>query len=187
MLEENTEWKEKNRVEKFPEDGIWVRIIQWNDVYELDNFPHFKTLVDEKMKCDANLTLVVLSGDFLAPSLLSGLDKGRGMIDTMNKVGITHVCFGNHECDIPNPDLAKRILESEFAWINTNMRDIDGILDVKTDPHEVIEVKSRNGEVKKRIGLLGLLTEDPSLYRPGKTFFHIKNFCYNITNMKLFL
>ena len=66
-----------------------------------------------------------------------------------------------------NAEGAKRILESKFAWINTNMRDIDGILDVHTDPHEVIEVKSRNGEAKKSIGLLGLLTEDPSLYRPG--------------------
>mmetsp|Transcript_32496 Transcript_32496/g.78886 ORF Transcript_32496/g.78886 Transcript_32496/m.78886 type:complete len:864 (-) Transcript_32496:184-2775(-) len=158
--------------EDFPENGVWLRIIQINDVYELDNFPNFKTLCDTKAKETKNghkpgEFLIILSGDFVAPSLLSGLDKGRGMIDTMNKCGITHVCFGNHECDIPNPDLAKRIQESEFAWINTNMRDIDEILKVKTDPHDVIKVKSADGSVEKKVGLLGLLTEDPSVYRPG--------------------
>jgi len=151
----------------FPDNGVWLRIIQINDVYELDNFPHFKNLVDEKSNCDAGMVLVILSGDFIAPSLLSGLDRGRGMIDTMNKSGITHVCFGNHECDVPMPDLASRIKESKFRWINTNMRDIDGILDVNTDPHEIFEVKSANGKYSRKLGMLGLLTEDPSVYRPG--------------------
>jgi 2',3'-cyclic-nucleotide 2'-phosphodiesterase (5'-nucleotidase family) len=39
-------------------------------------------------------TAVVLAGDFLAPSLLSSLDSGRGMVDVMNDVGIEFVCFG---------------------------------------------------------------------------------------------
>ncbi|CAJ1955575.1 unnamed protein product [Cylindrotheca closterium] len=179
QLEETPEYKKEHGIEDapkkdldFPENGVWLRIIQINDVYELDNFPNFKTLCDTKAKETKNgqspgKFLVILSGDFVAPSLLSGLDKGRGMIDTMNKCGITHVCFGNHECDIPLPALAKRIEESDFAWINTNMREIDDVLKVKTDPHEVIKVKSADGSVEKQVGLLGLLTEDPSVYRPG--------------------
>eukprot|EP00980_Cylindrotheca_fusiformis_P008587 scaffold1823_cov108-Cylindrotheca_fusiformis.AAC.8 len=172
-LEATPEYKKRNGIEvqkegeELPTDGVWLRIIQINDVYELDNFPNFKTLVDEKKKCGAGKTLVILSGDFVAPSLLSGLDKGRGMIDTMNKCEITHVCFGNHECDIPMDALASRIQESKFKWVNTNMRDIDDILHVKTFPHDVIDIKSKDKKVKKRIGLLGLLTEDPSVYRPG--------------------
>ncbi|KAL3934652.1 MAG: hypothetical protein SGBAC_009679 [Bacillariaceae sp.] len=179
QLEETDEYKKEHDIEDcpkkdddFPENGVWLRIIQINDVYELDNFPNFKTLCDVKAKETKNGQspgefLVLLSGDFVAPSLLSGLDKGRGMIDTMNKCGITHVCFGNHECDIPMPALGLRIEESKFAWINTNMREIDEILKVKTDPHEVIKVKSSDGSIEKQVGLLGLLTEDPSVYRPG--------------------
>lgn len=173
QLEATPEYKKKNGIENQKEeeplsaDGVWLRIIQINDVYELDNFPHFKTLVGEKKKCGANKTLVILSGDFVAPSLLSGLDKGRGMIDTMNKCDISHVCFGNHECDIPMEALASRIEESKFKWVNTNMRGIDELLHVKTDPHDVIDVKSKDKKVKKKIGLLGLLTEDKSVYRPG--------------------
>ena len=85
------------------QDQLWLRIIQINDVYELDNYPYFKTLVDAKKKGNdddpenaPDKTLVVLSGDFLGPSLLSSLDKGRSMVDIMMSCGITHVCFGNH-------------------------------------------------------------------------------------------
>lgn len=113
-----------------------------------------------------NKTLVVLAGDFLAPSLLSSLDKGKSMVDCMNHSGISHVCFGNHETDVSMKELVKRIMEeSRFAWINTNMRELDDVLPVATLPHDVIQVT--NGRTTKRVGLLGLLTEDPSVYRPG--------------------
>jgi 2',3'-cyclic-nucleotide 2'-phosphodiesterase (5'-nucleotidase family) len=141
-----------------------------DDVYELENFPHFKSLVDAHTnsmdgETMADKTLVVLAGDFLAPSLLSSLDKGRGMVDCMNASGITHVCFGNHETDVPMKDLKLRIAESKFAWINTNMRELDEKLQVKTLPHQVVEIS--NGSTVRKVGLLGLLTEDPSVYRPG--------------------
>jgi 5'-nucleotidase len=170
-----------------------------DDVYELHNFPHFKSLVDANsggsggsggnndrdggvggeagvVGSTPDRTLVVLAGDFLAPSLLSSLDKGRGMVDCMNACGITHVCFGNHEADVPTPQLALRIaVDSRFQWINTNMRELDAKLDVETLPHDVIEVTSscaRGADddttaLTKRVGLLGLLTDDPSVYRPG--------------------
>jgi 5'-nucleotidase len=148
-----------------------------DDVYELDNFPYFKTLVDANSRntedvCvdeddndSPNKVLVILAGDFLAPSLLSSLDKGRGMVDCMNTSGITHVCFGNHEADVPMKDLKQRIHESNFSWINTNMRELDDKINVKTLPHDVVEVS--NGHDTRSVGLLGLLTEDPSVYRPG--------------------
>jgi 2',3'-cyclic-nucleotide 2'-phosphodiesterase (5'-nucleotidase family) len=89
-----TEKEEKN-IKGNDNQAAWLRILQINDVYELQNFPSFKTLVDEKSQ-GPDKTLVILAGDFLAPSLLSSLDKGRGMVDTMMACGITHVCFGNH-------------------------------------------------------------------------------------------
>lgn len=145
-------------------DQLWLRIIQINDVYELKNFPHFKTLVEEE-KVGPDKTLVILTGDFLAPSILSSLDKGRGMVDTLNACGITHVCLGNHECDVGNENLALRISESNFTWVNTNMRELDKALGVSTLPHDIIHVT--NDKYSKRVALLGLLTEDPSLYLPG--------------------
>ena len=70
-------------------DKLKLRIFQVNDVYELDLFPNLKTLIDSN-KGEADHVLVVMAGDFLGPSLLSSLDKGRGMVDTMMMCGFTH-------------------------------------------------------------------------------------------------
>ena len=157
--------EENNKADKLDDNcSLWLRIIQINDVYELANLSNFKTLVDDKSG-QADKTLVILAGDFLGPSLLSSLDKGRGMIDCLNNCGITHVCFGNHETDVPMSDLGQRIWESKFKWVNTNMRGIDDILDVETYPHDVIEIE--NGIHKKKIALIGVLTDDKGVYRPG--------------------
>ena len=123
-----------------------------------------------------------------APSLLSSLDKGHAMVDVLNRIGITHACFGNHEADVPLSELRRRIRESNFVWVSTNMRlfnqtscDLEGVC---TPTHDIVRVVgratmpadndgfdelsqlSRQPHVR-HIALLGLLTNDPSLYKPG--------------------
>ena len=62
----------------------------------------------------------MLSGDFLAPSLLSGLDHGAGMMDILNRIPVDYCCFGNHESDVPYESLQQRVLEFRGeAWINS--------------------------------------------------------------------
>jgi 2',3'-cyclic-nucleotide 2'-phosphodiesterase (5'-nucleotidase family)/Ca2+-binding EF-hand superfamily protein len=149
--------------------GVWLRVIQINDVYELDCFPHFKALVDEKKRGPADRTLVVCAGDFLSPSLLSSLDKGSSMVGCLNAVGCTHVCLGNHEADVSSDQLVQRILQSRFQWINSNLQDLNNRLDIETPEYEILTVESkRDPSVKKKVALLGLLTTDPALYRPGR-------------------
>lgn len=72
-------------------------------------------------------TLTVLAGDFLSPSLLGTLKwegeriKGKHMVDVLNATGIDLVTFGNHEFDIDEASLQKRINESKFDWVSTNV------------------------------------------------------------------
>ena len=40
----------------------------------------------------------------------------------MNACGFDAVCFGNHESDVPNGELFKRINELNATWLNSNMR-----------------------------------------------------------------
>lgn len=51
------------------------------------------------------------------------LDGGKGMIETLNAVPVTHMCFGNHENDVPLQQLVSRCGEYEGKWINSNMYD----------------------------------------------------------------
>lgn len=141
-----------------PAAGCTLRVIAINDVYELDNMPRLKTAI--KQLRTAN-TVVLLAGDFLAPSLLSSLDAGRGMVDVMNNVGIEYVCFGNHEQDVAHRDMLKRIAESKFKWINTNAPTMP--LDGVDCPAHCAVLAEGDGQ-KRKVEILGLNTGDPGLY-----------------------
>ena len=55
-----------------------LRILQITDVYTLQNFPRLKTLIAEKraeVEAEGGRCISVLTGDFLAPYLLSSFDK----------------------------------------------------------------------------------------------------------------
>jgi 2',3'-cyclic-nucleotide 2'-phosphodiesterase (5'-nucleotidase family) len=72
------------------------------------------------------------------------------------------VCFGNHETDIPIDDLRQRIGEYKGKWINSNM---PGWEEPKLPEYDIIEIES--GGQKRKIGIIGVCTIDPNLYRAG--------------------
>eukprot|EP00937_MAST-01D_sp_MAST-1D-sp2_P001858 g1858.t1 len=140
-----------------------LRIICVTDVYVLDNLPALHTLVRQR---SLKNTIILLPGDFCAPSLLSSMDHGFGMVDLLNLVPVTHVCFGNHETDIPHEELQKRIKQFNGRWINSNMPDFaDGRLKKWLPETDIVTVE--NGEHTRRVGLIGVLSNADGLYRPG--------------------
>ncbi|WP_437714057.1 5'-nucleotidase C-terminal domain-containing protein [Sorangium sp. So ce448] len=140
--------------------GPSLRIVCVNDVYLLDNLPRLVTLVRRHAAAPADRFLVVMAGDFLAPSLLSSLDHGRGMVDCMNALPVTHTIFGNHEADVELPELRARVQEFRGTWLNTNMPSFAPALPT----HEILDVSTPGGRAV-RIGLLGLLVHVKGLYR----------------------
>jgi len=143
-----------------PPAGCSLRIFTVNDVYELDKLPNMKTCIDQNR---FENQVVLLAGDFLGPSLLSSLDHGMSMVDLLNRVGVEYVCFGNHEQDVPHAEMLERIRESKFEWLATNMERLEMAEDMKPLPtHKVIEVNA--GGQTRKIGLIGLNTDDAGLY-----------------------
>jgi 2',3'-cyclic-nucleotide 2'-phosphodiesterase (5'-nucleotidase family) len=71
-----------------------LRIVAFNDVYEISNLPRVQTFLS---KLSPAPTAVVLAGDFLSPSILSSIDGGRGMVATLRNIGLSHASLGNHE------------------------------------------------------------------------------------------
>ena len=146
-----------------------LRIFHINDVYLFDNLPALKTCIEERSKDlpRANI-LTTLAGDFLAPSLLSSIDHGRGMVALMNSLPVDAVCFGNHECDVPHPSLLQRVRGFKGVWLNSNMRSFskDPGLPAGSCPDNHI-VQLDGG---RSVGLIGLLVgggKDAALYRGG--------------------
>lgn len=117
-----------------------VRIIQLNDVYEIDGIEHgaygdlsrVATLLRQYAQ-DSIPTVSLLSGDFISPSLFNTLDypqgaegdrlvNGRQMIEVLNAMGLDYATFGNHEFDLKGiKAVQNRILESDFTWLSSNV------------------------------------------------------------------
>lgn len=151
--------------------SVGLQIIQVNDVYEIDNWPQFKTARSEAAASFKKFgpTIGVLPGDFVAPSLLSSLDKGNGMVDCMNASGIDYVCIGNHESDIPLANLHARMKQSRFMWINSNMPNFPQPTEGPDLPQfHIIEItSSTDSHHKRKVGLIGFCGEDRSVMKPG--------------------
>ena len=65
------------------------------------------------------------------------------MVDCLNAVGCTHVCFGNHECDVPHGALLERIAQFEGVWLNSNMPGItEGSGLGRLPEYDVVEAES---------------------------------------------
>jgi 2',3'-cyclic-nucleotide 2'-phosphodiesterase (5'-nucleotidase family) len=133
-----------------------LRILAVNDVYALRHLPRLTSLVRHHASHDpADRMIVVMAGDFVAPSVLSSLDSGRGMVDCLNHVPITHVILGNHEDDIEPEHLRARIRELTATVILTNVHGFDE----SRPKHEVIDVGGM------RVGLVGVTSAEAALYR----------------------
>jgi 2',3'-cyclic-nucleotide 2'-phosphodiesterase (5'-nucleotidase family) len=69
----------------------------------------------------SDVTLVLHSGDFLYPSLLSDQEHGRQMVDVLNKLGVSYCTLGNHEFDLGAEVLESRLSELSFQVVLANL------------------------------------------------------------------
>ncbi len=118
------------------DDGlIEVIFLQVNDVYEIAPLPGDNrggmarvATLKKQLLAKNNNTIMVMAGDFLSPSVIGTLDdengdgiKGAHMVDVLNVAGLDLVTFGNHEFDLKEEDLQKRLNESDFEWVSSNV------------------------------------------------------------------
>ena len=118
----------------FTQNKVEITFLHVNDVYEISpleggkigGMARIATLRKELIQQNPN-TITILAGDFLNPALISTFKhegksiKGKQMVDAMNAVGFDWVGFGNHEFDLDEVDLQKRIDESTFNWLASNV------------------------------------------------------------------
>lgn len=117
-------------------DGtMTLKFIQLNDVYEIaplngglyGGLARVAHIRDSIKRTNPN-TYLFMAGDFLNPSLLGSMVvdgervNGKQMVEVMNAMEFDLVTFGNHEFDIGEEALQKRINESDFQWTSANVR-----------------------------------------------------------------
>jgi 2',3'-cyclic-nucleotide 2'-phosphodiesterase (5'-nucleotidase family) len=127
--------KSTKQLPEVKEDGqISFKLVQLNDVYEIaplsggkyGGMARVAHVVDSIKKVEPN-TYLFMAGDFLNPSLLGTLKVdgervgGKQMIEVMNAMDFELVTFGNHEFDLKEADLQKRMDASNFYWTSANV------------------------------------------------------------------
>eukprot|EP01127_Copromyxa_protea_P019092 TRINITY_DN6119_c0_g1_i1.p1 TRINITY_DN6119_c0_g1~~TRINITY_DN6119_c0_g1_i1.p1 ORF type:complete len:529 (+),score=95.39 TRINITY_DN6119_c0_g1_i1:228-1814(+) len=142
-----------------------ILIFAVNDVYSLENFGRLaKFIAHTVAEQKPAAYFVTMAGDFLSPSMLSSIDKGRLKVQVMNECGFTHVSLGNHEFDLSVQVLLERLKEIKATVLNSNIRGIED--DVV--PYDISTVKMFEGRVEFKLGWLGLCTH------------HTRQMCVNI-------
>ena len=120
-----------------------LHILHFNDVYNLDpeteeepvgGASRFASLMDylqrKLLAAYGCHPLILFSGDFMGPSLMSSFTKGGHMIDMLNILNVHCATFGNHELDY-GYDRLKEIISgkdtlypaSDTQWVMTNVNE----------------------------------------------------------------
>jgi len=109
--------------------------------------------------------LLLHSGDFLFPSLLSNTFKGKQMVDILNQCGLNYCTLGNHDFDGGHENLKKRINESKFKYIITNLHPPNNF-SKKILQFDVWPKKSPKVAI---VGISGKMTVDKAIENGFKT------------------
>lgn len=145
-------------------------ILVINDIYRMDNLPYVRSLRAALEEKEGDV-LLLHAGDFLFPSLLSQRYDGEQMVNVLSYLDgdgkafdeRMFITFGNHEFEkgkLKHAEmLQKRITESQFAWLGTNVefREISpGRRMVQADNLLPSKILTVNGI---RVGLLSATTD----------------------------
>ena len=148
-------------------DQVTLTFLHCNDVYEISpregrgGFAPFMTLLARERARNPH-TITTFGGDLLSPSVMSGLTKGRQMIELTDALGVQVAVVGNHEYDFGPELAAERIRASSFSWLGTNVLGPDGEPASGMADLQLIEVAGY------RIGFFGVLTPaTATLSQPG--------------------
>ena len=132
--------KTKDLVNLKDDGKIEIVLLQINDVYEIAPLPgddlgglaRVATLKKQLLSKNQN-TLSVIAGDFFNPSVIGTLDddegngiKGKHIVEVLNASNLDLATFGNHEFDLKYKDVQKRLNESTFEWVSSNVEQVSG-------------------------------------------------------------
>lgn len=113
-------------------------------------------------RTSGNTTLFTHAGDALSPSLLSGFDQGRSMMDVLNGLRPDIFVPGNHEFDFGKEVFFERMREAHFPLMAANLRMPDGANLPAFVDRQMVDVAG------VRIGIsAATLDETPSVSSPG--------------------
>jgi 2',3'-cyclic-nucleotide 2'-phosphodiesterase (5'-nucleotidase family) len=149
------------------EGSVRIKFALSNDLYKISEenkrggFARLASIIKAERTSEPN-TLFFHAGDAISPSIMSGFDQGKGMIDCMNALGIDAFTPGNHEFDFGPDVFAQRMSEAKFPLLVSNLTLANGDLPAGYSRSKTVEL---NGI---RIGIIGATLDiTPVISSPG--------------------
>ena len=100
-----------------------IIIYSTNDMHgSINNFAKISKFIENERKKNPH-TLILCGGDIFSgnPIVDQYPQRGKPMIELMNKVGYQYATFGNHEFDYGQQVLKRCMKQADFEWICANM------------------------------------------------------------------
>jgi hypothetical protein len=148
-------------------DAVHVKFVLSNDLYKIseDNkrggFARLQSIIKAERAAEPN-TLFFHAGDAISPSIMSGFDQGKSMMDCMNALDIQAFTPGNHEFDFGPEVFAQRMSEAKFPLLASNLTLANGELPPGFSRSKTIEISGI------RIGIVGATLDiTPVISSPG--------------------
>lgn len=160
-------------------DDLVAVVVHLNDTYLIEerkkrNLPGFARIIATVNSLRASseevtgkdLVLVVHSGDFLFPSLVSSNpdkgDKGEAVVELLNRMGVDYCVLGNHEFDGGAEVLATRLEDAQFKVILANASDPTGLIREDGDRvrRRVIWPHDEKRNPPGRVAITGVVSAD---------------------------
>ena len=129
-------------------------IYSTNDMHgSINNFAKISQYIKNERKKYPH-TLILCGGDIFSgnPIVDQYPQRGKPMIELMNKVGYQYATFGNHEFDYGQQTLKQCMKDADFEWICANM-EVDPSTAIIKQPQPYVSLKIED----IRICILGLI------------------------------
>ncbi|MDA7633229.1 bifunctional metallophosphatase/5'-nucleotidase [bacterium] len=147
---------------------VHITILHVNDLYEITSvgggkrggFARVTTLRKQLQAKNPN-TFVFFCGDLYSPSGLGNAVvngealSGRQAVAALNEVGIDYMTFGDHEFHIPPDQFYRRLAETEYRMVSSNVFDEEGQPHPGVAVNAILSAENREGD-QVTIGLFGL-------------------------------
>jgi 5'-nucleotidase / UDP-sugar diphosphatase len=147
---------------------VHVTILHVNDLYEITavgggkrgGFARVTTLRKQLHAKNPN-TFVFFCGDLYSPSGLGNAVvngealSGKQAVAALNEVGIDYMTFGDHEFHIPPDQFYRRLAETKYRMVSSNVFDAEGQPHPGVAVNAIISAENPEG-AQIKIGLFGL-------------------------------
>lgn len=140
-------------------DEARVTFLHFNDIYDFmpngdsGGMAGLARLVETERAAHPGAVLT-FGGDLLSPSVASSVTQGAHMIALLGRLAPVAAVLGNHEFDFGAEVLRRRMAESSFPWLVTNVAEEGGQPFGGGRPQLMVTV---NGV---KVGLFGILTTE---------------------------